>query len=431
MALIKRAFWAGKKLGVSSQFLEEEIGKFKYEAITPGRIRIDLDDGTYVGIAATLVLHYAPNSGEPYKGGIRMSDKVTLDDLQFLAFDMTSKQGVVGIPFGGAKLGIELGRPKNTFSSKEIFRIIEETAKTFISIGFLGPNIYVPATDIGTTAEHMDAIHTVYTSMKWDDPFLHACVTGKSERNHGLPVRKIATALGGIEVFKALRKLGALPELTKVKKLKVNVQGLGNVGGWFVRLAAEHGLLITGVSNSKGAVYNPHGIDISELPASGDAPLDHVTGTHMDNTTFLTQPCDILVPAAREGQITEKNAWKICAKVILELANGPVTDEADKLLKKRGVRIIPDILANAGGVTASWGEYAFCKDKPHHSLELEKINQEATARIIAVMTDATEKVLDYAKKYDVDLREAACLKSMDTIAESWRRHQRRIESGRK
>lgn len=426
--LFKKIIWAGQKTSLSSQIIENELLTYKYPELSAGRIRVDRDDGSYESILATVVFHYLPYTGRPYKGGIRMSDAVTPDVLRALAIEMTFKEAVVDLEFGGAKMGIRLSKPKSTYSNREILRIIEAVATFFIDLGIIDPSMYVPATDLGTTSDHMDTIHTVYAAMK-KTPYSGSCVTGKSIGNGGLPVRTIATSLGGVEVLDKLRELSALPSLVKLARPKVIVQGLGQVGGWFVRLASERGYQVIGVSNSRGAVYNPHGIDVSEVPNMPDEPLDHMTGEHMNNSKILTMPCDILVPAALENQLTLNNARLIQAPVILELANHPTTDEADEIFRKNGKIIIPDILANSGGVTASREEYAFGLSAPHHQVEINTYDAQARERIMDVMHEAAFQVLHFAKKYSEDLRGGAWLKAMDRIATSLKHKHRRWFNG--
>ncbi len=422
--LFKKISWAGKTIGLSEKIIENELLTYKYSELSAGRIRVDLDNGNYESITATAVLHYLPYTGRPYKGGIRLSDAVTPDILRALAIEMTFKEAVVDLEFGGAKMGIRLSRPKSSYSNREILRIIEAVATFFIDLNIIDPSVYVPATDLGTTSEHMDSIHTIYAAMK-KTPYSGSCVTGKTVSNGGLPVRTIATSLGGAEVLETVRELDALPALAGIKNPTVIVQGLGQVGGWFVRLIAERGYRVIGVSNSRGAIYNEHGIDISEVPALPDESLDHMTGKHMDNAAFLTQKCDILVPAALENQLTRENAGLIKAPVILELANHPTTDEADELFRSLGKVVIPDILGNAGGVTASREEYAFALSAPHHRVEISTVDAEAKNRIISVMKEGAAQVLAYSKKYDTDLRGGAWLKAIDRIATSLKHKHRR------
>lgn len=427
-SLFKRVAWAGQKLGVSSTVIENELLTYKYHELSAGRIRVVLDNGSYESIFATVVFHYLPYTGCPYKGGIRMSNLVTPDVLRTLAIEMTFKEAVADLKFGGAKMGIRLSKPKSAYSNREILRIIEAVATFFIDMGIIDPSVYVPATDLGTTSDHMDSIHTVYATMK-KNPYSRACVTGKSIENGGLPVRTIATSLGGAEVLDQLRKLDALKCLSGIKTPEIVVQGLGNVGGWFVRLATERGYKVIGVSNSRGAVYNPNGIDISEVLEHPDAPLDHMTGTHIDNATLLTMPCHVLVPAALENQLTIENAAHIQAPIILELANHPTTDEADDIFRKSGKVVIPDILANAGGVTASREEYALGLAPPHHSIEINKLDAEARERIVQVMQNAAREVFDFSQKFDEDLRGGAWLKAMNRIAQSLKHKHRRWLNG--
>jgi len=414
-ALFKRIAWAGQKLNISSLLIENELLTYKYQELTAGRIRVDRDNGTYESIAATAVLHCLPYPGKPYKGGIRLTDSVTPDTLRGLAIEMTAKEGVADLEFGGAKMGIRLPHPRNTYSNREILRIVEAVATFFINIDIIDPAVYVPATDIGTTSEHMDSIHTIYSTMK-RTPYAGACVTSKSVQGGGLPVRTISTSVGGGVVLGEIRKYASIPTFSNSEHPRIIVQGLGQVGKHFVNLAAEQGYIVIGVSNSTGALYNEHGVDLSELPGAPDGSLSHMTGRQTSNAELLTMPCDILVPAALENQLTIDNAHLIQALMILELANHPTTEAADTILRKKGTYIIPDILGNVGGVVASGEEYAMGLSAPHHSIEMKKKDAEATDHVIQIMQAATRQVLEYAKRYDVDLRGGAWLKAIDRVA---------------
>lgn len=424
-SLFRQMDWAGRTLGIPPEIFEKELKRFKFYEIHLDRIRVSLDNGDYESISAILSLHYLAEAGDkPYKGGIRMSNAVTPDIVRALAVGMTVKNALIALPFGGAKSGILLPRPASNYSSQELLRIVEAVAEEFIGLGFIKPegeNAYVPATDMGTTPEHMDAIHLKF----WSTP--HAahgtCVTGRSVEYGGLPVREEATALGGIEVLEHILLHAKVPRLSR--KRTVIVQGLGQVGANFVRLAAERGYTVVGVSNITGAVYNPAGIALGDLPADRNAALANVNGSPCTNEELLAKPCDILVPAALENVLHGKNARAVQAKIILELANHGVADEAHEIFQKQGPYLIPDILANSGGVCASFKEWSYSFGTPPHPIEVRRIDQEARTEIIEVMQNATDDVLAYAVRYETDLRGAAWLKSIDRLVERIKKKHKR------
>lgn len=423
--IVKRMEVAAKTLKVPPTIIENELKRFKFRELSCDRIRVKLDRGGYESFSAVVVLHYLPYDDKPYKGGIRLSNTVTPDILRALAMEMTFKCGVVDLEFGGAKAGIMLSSPINKYSRREIAELIEAVTEFYIDLGIIGPYFYVPATDLGTTAEHMDSIHRKFSSKK--SRVTGACVTGRTPECGGLPVREEATGLGGLAVLERILERAAIPKLHHPPTMIV--QGLGQVGSNFIRLAAEHDLKIVGVSNITGGVYNPSGIDLTELPKDRNASLELVSGEHCSSDALLLKPCDILVPAAIENVLTDKNAHQVKAKMILELANHPLTDAADEILRKRGVYIIPDILANAGGVTASFYEWSQSFGPPHHRIEIAQINQEVREKIIQVLQNATDEVISYAGRYDTDLRNAAWLKSMDRIVRALsKKHVRWLEN---
>ncbi|MBI2463039.1 MAG: Glu/Leu/Phe/Val dehydrogenase [Candidatus Spechtbacteria bacterium] len=429
-SLFRQIDWTGKILCLPPEAVEQELKHFKFREITPDRIRVQLDDGTYESLTLTLALHYNPYPDDrPHKGGIRLSNAVTPDILRALAVEMTFKCGVVDLEFGGAKSGIRLPKPATQYSQKEIHRIIEAIADFLIRLDITRPPFYyVPATDMGTTSEHMDIIHARFMAQaqgKHD-----AVVTGRSPKYGGLPVREEATALGGIEVFEVmLQKLGGNLVSLNSKPTMI-VQGLGQVGANFIRLVTERGYKVVGVSNITGGVYNPNGIDVSSLPQDRNGSLAHVAGEQCSSDSILLKPCDLLVPAAMENVITVKNAPLLQAKWILELANHPTEDaEADSILNQRGILVIPDILSNAGGVTASYFEWSLSFGPPHHRVELPEIDKKVQGEIISVMRDSAEEVIKFARKYGVTLREAAWLKAMNRIAKALMyKHRRYITS---
>ena len=422
-SLYEKVEWAGKLLNVPEWVIEDEIKLFKCHELTVGKLRADMDNGVPERFSATIVLHCQPyHHDKPYKGGIRLSDKVTPGFLRVLAFEMTYKCAVVDLEFGGGKSGIRLKKPVNLYSPKEITTIMEAFSEVFIrEHRIISPRYYVPATDMGTTPQHMDVIHGKFWEEAGRGGASGTAVTGRTVENGGIPGREEATALGGLIVLDRLREAAHLPRLRK--KPTVIVQGTGQVGGNFIRLANDRGYKITGVSNISGAVFNPHGIDLAELPLLPNGSVDpngslkEVTGEHCTGEEIILKPCDILVPAAMENVIKPANAGKIKAKVILELANHPTEEGADAQLSKNGIYVIPDIFANAGGVSASFLEWSLSFGNPRHSIQIPKTLEEVRSNLTAQMQEATSQVLWYAEKYGTDLRGAAWLKATERISD--------------
>lgn len=428
-SLYEKVEWAGRLLNVPEWIIEDEIKLFKDHEITKGKLRVDMDNGPSERFSATVVLHCQPYyHDKPYKGGIRLSNTVTPSILRVLAFEMTFKCGIVDLEFGGGKAGIKIAKPINQYSSKEITRMIEAFSDAFISEAkVISPRYYVPATDMGTTPENMDTIHgkfweAVRNGLSIPAGSVGTPVTGRTVKNGGMPGREEATALVGLIVLEKLReKIPNFPVLPP--KPSIIVQGTGQVGGNLIRMAPERGLLVTGVSNITGAVFNPSGIDISELPKKLNGSIDpngslsQVTGEHCDPNEFLTKPCDILAPAAMENVITQTNAHKIDCKIILELANHPMTSQANVILSNRGVFIIPDIFANAGGVSASFWEWALSFGQARHTIQIPETLEDVRSKLNAQMEEATNQILWYAKKYNVDLYGAAWLKGVQRVSE--------------
>jgi glutamate dehydrogenase/leucine dehydrogenase len=280
----------------------------------------------------------------PYKGGIRFHPNVDKDEVMTLAALMTFKTAVVCIPMGGGKGGVAVD-PK-LLSPADRVEIAREFARVFRDV--IGPTLDVPAPDVNTGSAEMDAIAEVY-----GDP---AVVTGKSIARGGSLGRDTATAQGGWYVLNALKEhFGFTDAFT------VAVQGFGNAGATFAEICSKNNVKVVAVSDSKSGIYLETGLNVNavKLYKEQTGTLTGFPGAkEISNAELLELPCDVLVPAALENQITQENAHKIQAKVVLELANGPTTTEADEILFTRGVEVIPDILANAGGVTVSYFEWA-------------------------------------------------------------------------
>lgn len=300
----------------------------------------------------------------PTKGGIRYSEMVNEDEVMALAALMTYKCAIVNVPFGGAKGGIKIN-PKN-YTVQELENITRRYTVELIKKNFIGPSIDVPAPDYGSGEREMGWIADTYATMNPGQLDAMGCVTGKPIALHGIQGRREATGRGVaiatrecVSVAEDMAKLGLTPG---IEGKKVIVQGLGNVGYYSAKFLSEFGGLIVGICEFEGAVYNEDGLDV-------DAVFQHrkTTGSILgfsgakkefaNSGEGLEQQCDILVPAALENQITEANANNIKAKIIVEGANGPTTPEAEKIFYSKGGIIVPDLFANAGGVTVSYFEW--------------------------------------------------------------------------
>ena len=282
----------------------------------------------------------------PTKGGIRFHPEVNLEEIKTLAFLMTLKCAVVNLPYGGAKGGITINPGK--FSEAEIERIsrgyIRET------YNFIGPNIDIPAPDVNTDAKIMAWMLDEYE--KLEGRHTPAAITGKPVALLGSKARDFSTSMGGAYV---LQEFADTLDM-KPKKTSVAVQGFGNVGMHIARILHEWGYKVIAVSDSKSGIYNPKGLNIKEVIAHKEKTgrLAKFKGAkEISNEELLELKTDVLVPAALEDQITKENAGKIKAKLILEMANRPITPEADEILLDKHIFIVPDILANAGGVVVS------------------------------------------------------------------------------
>ncbi|WP_020532086.1 Glu/Leu/Phe/Val family dehydrogenase [Flexithrix dorotheae] len=322
---------------------------------------IRLDNGEYKVIEAYRAQH--SHHKTPVKGGIRYSRHVNEDEVKALAALMTFKCALLDVPFGGAKGGIKIRRAE--YSKNEIEKITRRYAFELIKKDFIGPAVDVPAPDYGTGAQEMAWIADTYSAFHSDTINASACVTGKPLTMFGIHGRTEATGRG---VFFGLREAVSYEDdMTKLgltvglEGKKVIVQGLGNVGFHSAKFLQEGGATIIGIAEYDGGIYDPEGLDIEEV-----AQHRRDTGSILNfknsqkietGTDLLEYECDILVPAALENQITEENAPRIKAKIIGEAANGPVSKNAEEILLKNGVMIIPDIYLNAGGVTVSYFEW--------------------------------------------------------------------------
>ena len=366
-------------------------------------IPVKMDDGSQKIFEGYRVEHN--NALGPYKGGIRYHPDTEINEVKALAFWMTLKCAVVGIPMGGGKGGITV-EPKN-LSKGELERLSRGWVKGLSDI--LGPHKDVPAPDVNTTPEIMSWMVDEFEKITGDKT--RAAFTGKPIEKGGSQGRGEATGLGGFYVFNSLREQLGLPE-----KCTVVIQGFGNVGGNAARIFNKHGHKVIAVSDSKNAIVNENGLDLEKVEtykkSTGGlkdfSKIDSQT-KNITNEELLKLPCDLLVPAAFENVITDTNADKIEAKAILELANGPITEEADDILFKRGIPIVPDILANSGGVTVSCFEW-------EQNLKNETwTEQEVLNKLLPTMNDAAQRIFKKAQENKTNLRMGAFILALERI----------------
>jgi glutamate dehydrogenase/leucine dehydrogenase len=353
----------------------------------------------------------------PYKGGLRYHPQVSLEEVKALSFWMTMKNSVVDVPFGGGKGGIVVDPKK--LSEKELEALTREFTRKLVK--YIGPKKDVPAPDVNTNPKIMSWIVDEYSkAVKKHTP---AVVTGKPLDNGGSQGRTEATGLGGVYTLMAILKTKKI----KHKGMTVAIQGFGNVGRYLAIFLQKEGFKVVAVSDSSGTLYIPNGIpDLQQVHTckeeKGKVSMCYCVGTVCDlkhkekmggkeisSDKILELPVDIVVPSALENVITKENADKIKANIILEMANGPTTLEADAILDKRGVMVIPDILANAGGVATSYFEWY----QNLHKLKWTK--PQVFKKLKEKMEKAATNVLRAQEKYKCTLREAAYIVALKNI----------------
>lgn len=341
----------------------------------------------------------------PSKGGIRYSTAVTLDEVRALAMWMTWKCALVNLPYGGAKGGV-IVEPRS-MSQTELERLTRRFTSELIPL--ISPQMDIPAPDMGTNAQTMAWIMDTYSmTVGYSVP---AIVTGKPINIGGSLGRNEATGRGVIVcMMEALKRQGMAN-----KRSRLVIQGFGNVGSNAALDAYEQGFDVLAVSDVNGGIYNEHGLDIPEVLKHYEANkgLAGFPGAQaVTNDELLLLPCDVLIPAAMEGQITERNASQVKAKMIVEGANGPTTTDADDILNERGIFVVPDILANAGGVIVSYFEWV--QDIQSFFWDAEEIYRQLD-RIMIKAYDATAQM---AEDKRADMRTAAQMVAIDRVAKA-------------
>jgi glutamate dehydrogenase (NAD(P)+) len=368
-------------------------------------IPVQLDDGRIEVFTGYRVQHSVARG--PAKGGIRFAPDVTLDEVRALASWMTWKCAVVNIPFGGGKGGVICD--PNLLSDAELEKLTRRYTAEIID--FLGPERDVPAPDVNTNEKVMAWIMDTYSMHARHT--VTAVVTGKPRSLGGSRGRPEATGRGCMIVtLKALELLGITPE-----KCRVVIQGFGNVGGMAAKLMSALGFKIICIVEYDGAVYNPNGLDIASLQRhrkETGSITGYANGEDMDKSEAMFLECDVLIPAATENVIHSGNADKVRCKILCEGANGPSTPLADLILAEKKVFVIPDILANAGGVTVSYFEWV--QDRQGFFWNEQLVNQ----RLEEIMVESFDAVVEYARAHSVNNRIAAYMLALDRVADAIR-----------
>jgi glutamate dehydrogenase (NAD(P)+) len=395
---IKRLYNTGRLLGLDDETIEALATP---ERVLEVKMTVRLKDGrvrTFVGWRSQH------NSAlGPYKGGVRYHPSSTRDEVMALSMMMTWKNSLLLLPFGGGKGGIRVD-PK-TLDKEDLEKLSRKYIQQIYM--YIGSDKDIPAPDVNTDSQIMAWFLDEYIKVTGRQDF--GAFTGKPVEIGGIAVREYSTGLG----VATITKMAAEKFLNGIEGKTVIVQGFGNVGTYTVKFLSEMGAKVIGVSDSKGGVIDPEGLDYNELlnvkRATGSV-MNYPKGKKVTNDELLTSECDILIPAALENVIHRGNAEKVKAKLIVEAANGPLTADADLTMKRRGIPVVPDILANAGGVVGSYVEWA--NNKMGEILEEE----EQKRLVISRMEKAFNAVYtEYQKLGDVDLRTAAMALAVERV----------------
>ena len=381
---------------------------FEPERVLRVSLPVRMDDGCVQVFRGYRVLH--SNARGPGKGGFRFHPSVNEEEVRALAAWMTWKCALVNIPFGGAKGGVACDA--RMLSEGEKARV---TRRYIAALGDnIGPHTDIPAPDLYTDQQTMAWVYDTY-SMMHPGENCFPVVTGKPLDLGGSLGRDSATAMGSLYVTEHFLALGGLPGLVSLDGADVAIQGFGNAGRWAAKLYAGAGARIVAVSDSGGGIYDPGGLDVSRVEdhkeASGSV-VDLPGTKHLATRKVLELPCDILIPAAMENQILASNAAQIQARLIVEAANGPTTPEADAILRERGIIVLPDILANAGGVVVSYFEWV--QNLQNQQWEENEVQEklrkkmyQATNKVVTVQADMLETIDHYRERWAVLHPEAA------------------------
>lgn len=387
---------------------------------------ITMDNGTIEVFQGYRMQHN--NLRGPYKGGIRYHQHVSSDEVKALSFWMTIKNAVVDVPFGGGKGGITVDPKK--LSGEELERLTRLFTRRLLEV--IGPTRDVPAPDVNTNPSIMSWIVDEFS--KLSGRFVPAVVTGKPVSKGGSEGRTEATGLGGTYTLVKLLELFKKDP----KDMTVAIQGFGNVGRFVAEFLQKEGFKIVAVSDSQGGIYIPEGVgDIDDIVRCKEESgrlagcycvgsvcdmknKNRLNGKTITSAELLELPVDIIVPAALENVITEQNAKKIQASIILEMANGPTTQGADEILNKRKILVIPDVLANSGGVAVSYFEW-------YQNMHNEKWKKKVVLEKLKVkMETAAQNVYDTAQKRSLTLREGAYILALERLQQAWELKEEKV-----
>ncbi len=389
---------------------EEALERLKYpRAAIEVSIPVRMDDGS-LQVFTGYRVRYDDTRG-PTKGGIRYHPNVSLDEVKALSLWMTFKCAVMGIPYGGGKGGVIV-------DPKKLSRMeIERLSRGFIAqiVDFIGPDVDIPAPDVYTNQMIMGWMMDEYSKIvRQRTP---AVITGKPIPLGGSLGRDDATGRGAFYCIQDLCKKRNL----KPANMTVAVQGFGNAGQVVAKMCADEGFKIVAISDSQGGIYSPEGFDVPSIMQMKNesrkiravycngSVCEDVHSEQVSNEQLLELDVDVLIPAALENQITQNNAHKIKAKYIIEVANGPITPEADEVLHQKGIVVIPDILANAGGVTVSYFEWV--QNKAGYYWELDEVHE----KLHTMMSKEFHHVYDVMEEHQCDMRTAAYVHALNRI----------------
>lgn len=385
--------------------------------IRKGDVSIECDDGSSKTFPAFRVQYN--NARGPYKGGIRFHAAADEDEVKALAALMAIKTAVVDIPFGGGKGGVQCN-PKE-LSKAEVRKLARAYVRAFGE--FLGPDTDCPAPDVNTNPDIMAWMRDEYEAMT--GRYAPAFITGKPHAYGGSAGRDTATARGGFFLLQEWMEL----EARDPKELRVVIQGFGNAGANMAHLLHGAGYTVVAISDSQGGIYAEEGLDPVRIEKykkkTGSVTGEYCEGSvcdiekmkldnvrHVSNEELLELPCDVLVPAALDNVITAENAGKVQARYIVELANGPTTPEADDILEERGITLLPDVLANAGGVTVSYFEWV--QGRSGEQWTADRVDDE----LLRIITEAFRHVRREAARSNLTFRKAAFVIGVQRIAEA-------------
>lgn len=340
----------------------------------------------------------------PTKGGIRFHPDVTADEVKALSGWMSLKCGIIGIPYGGGKGGVVCDPREMSFN--ELERLSRGYVRAISQI--VGPTKDIPAPDVYTNPQIMAWMLDEYDSMReFDSP---GFITGKPLALGGSEGRETATSKG---VFFTLEEVCKMKGVS-IKGLRVMIQGFGNVGSFLAKYLHEAGAKVVGIADVYGGVYDPNGLDVLYLLEKRDSygSISNLFTNVLTNEEFIVQECDVLIPAAVGGQITKDNADRIQCQIVLEAANGPTTREGAKILKERDILVVPDILANSGGVIVSYFEW--CQNNQGYYWTKDVVEEKLKEKI----TNGFNKVVNTAERYGIDMKVAAYVEGVRRLVEA-------------